>query len=334
MAMRIRNIFTGLMFLALITSSCEENVQVFAPTEFIPVVYCLLNPEDTVQSVRVSRVFQDKRSRSEWDNEYDQYLADTLNRIYIETIDISGAHVTTHFKWIEQIRPANDSVFARTDLFTSKLMPSYSTVYQLYVYYPEIKKMVSGIITTLTRIQLVDPAIVPGRKMVIAPTQPYELRWYSFGESQYFQGIVDVNYLEEEIDQIVAKSIRMTLRPVLESRNDVINSQNINGRQFLMTLRDQIPVQADVRRKMADLDFTFYFGGPELALFVNSGLNPKGAVGQVVDFTNLDNARGLFSSISSIRIPGVPLAEQTIDTIALHELTRNLNFLRSHEDFK
>ena len=82
-----------------------------------------------------------------------------------------------------------------------------------------------------------------------------------------------------------------------------------------------------------DIDFTFYYGGTELALFAHSGFDPKGAEGMVVDFTNLDNGRGLFSSISSIRVPGIPLAGQTLDTIALHELTRKLNFLRSYEDF-
>jgi len=325
---------TGFWLLALLLSSCEENVQVFAPSEFIPVVYCLLNPEDSVQTVRVSRLFQDRRSQAEWQSDYDRYLADTLNRIYIEAIDPAGARATTYFKWTEQIRPVYDSVYTRTDLFTARLKPGYGLVYQLYVYYPEIKKMASAKIRTLTKIQLVDPAIVPGRKLVIAPSQPYMIRWYGSKESIYFQGIVDIHYLEEESGQIIAKSIRMPLRPVLESQTAILISQNISGIHFLQALRDQIPVQDGVRRKMADIDFTFYFGGAELAIFANSGFDPKGAEGMVVDFTNLDNARGLFSSISSIRVTSIPLAEQTLDTIALHELTRNLNFLRSHEDFK
>lgn len=322
------------LLIVLGLASCEEGIQVFAPNEFTPVVYCLLDPKDSVQTVRVSRLFQDKRSQAEWQSLYDEYLADTLNRTYIEAIDTTGVRTVTYFRWSEQIRSASDSVYACTNLFTANLKPGFGQAYQLYVYFPEISKMASAKIRTLTQIQLVDPAIVPGRKMVIAPSQPYVIRWYGSQQSAYFQGVADLNYLEEDSVQIVAKSVRMQLRPVMESKTEILNSQNISGMHFLQTLRDQIPVQAGVRRKMTDIDFTFYFAGPELALFANSGFDPKGAEGTVVDFTNLDNARGLFSSISNIRVAGVPLADQTLDTIALHELTRNLNFLRSNEDFQ
>lgn len=315
-------------------SACREDVEVFAKPEFIPVVYCLLDPEDSVQTVRISRVFQDRRSQLEWQGEYDGYLADSLNRIYMEAPGSDGSKITTRFKWKEEIRLVNDTVFARTDLYTANLRPGYGIDYQLYVYYPEISKIVYGKTRTVTRVQLVDPALVPGRKVVIAPSQPYVIRWFGTTESVFFQGILDVNYLEDNGQQFISATIRIPLRPVVQYPTINVISQNFSGMHWLQSLRDQIPVRDSVRRKLADLDFTLYFGGAELALFANSGLNPKGPEGAVADFTNLENARGLFSSISSIRVPGIPLADQTLDTVALHEVTRNLNFLRSYEDFK
>lgn len=328
--------FPGIMLYLLILSlgACREDVEVFAKPEFIPVVYCLLDPEDSIQTVRISRVFQDRRTQLEWQGEYDGYLADSLNRIYLEAPGPSGSKVTTRFQWKEQIRPVNDTSFARTDLFTANLKPGYGTDYQLYVYYPEISRIVFGKTRTVTRIQLVDPALVPGRKVVIAPSQPYVIRWFGTVESVFFQGILDVNYLEEMGNQIVSHKITIPLRPVVQYSTTNVISQNFSGMHWLQSLRDQIPARDSVRRKLADLDFTFYFGGAELALFANSGLNPKRPEGTVADFTNLENARGLFSSISSIRVTGIPLADQTLDTVALHVLTRKLNFLRSHEDFE
>jgi hypothetical protein len=87
-----------------------------------------------------------------------------------------------------------------------------------------------------------------------------------------------------------------------------------------------------VKRKLTGFDFTFLYGGEELALFANSGLNPKGSEGMVVDFSNLDNARGIFSSMSSLEVVGIPLSDQTQDNIALNPLTKKLNFLLCHED--
>ena len=35
--------------------SCEDDIEVFSGEESVPIVYCLLNPYDTVQYVRISR---------------------------------------------------------------------------------------------------------------------------------------------------------------------------------------------------------------------------------------------------------------------------------------
>lgn len=316
----------------LIPTSCEEDFQVDAEAEFIPVVYCLLNPEDSVQIVRVSRVFKDKRAGLPLEIQYDTYLADTLNAIYIDTFEAEGKTTTIPFKRIGQLENGPNPPVPDY-LYSAVMRPGYGKDYQLNVYFPGISKMVSGKIRTLTRIELIDPAAVPGRKLVISPSQPYMIRWYSTKESVYFQGKVELNYLEEENGLIQAKAVEMPLRPVMITKSDVLNSQNISGMHFLQALRDQISIKSGVRRKMADIDFTFYYGGVELALFASSGYDPQGADGTAVDFSNLENGRGLFSSISQVRVTEIPLAEQTLDTIALHELTRHLNFLRSYEDF-
>jgi type IV secretory pathway VirB4 component len=104
-------------------------------------------------------------------------------------------------------------------------------------------------------------------------------------------------------------------------------------RLSLLSLKNQIPVKEGVRRKLTTIDFTFYYGGTEIALFANSGLSPKGLEGTVQDFSNLDNARGLFSSLSTIQVNALFLSNQSIDTIALNSVTKPLNFLKSHEEF-
>ncbi len=114
---------------------------------------------------------------------------------------------------------------------------------------------------------------------------------------------------------------------VLQYTNEPILSQNVGGMHLLLSPKNQIPVKEGVRRKLTTIDFTFYFGGTEIALFANSGLSPKGLEGTVQDFSNLDNARGLFSSLSTIQVNGLFLSNQSIDTIALNSVTKPLNFL-------
>ena len=251
----------GVIIVSLALHACEQDVDVFTTPKFTPVVYCLLNPQDSIQTVRVSRVFQDRKNLTDWEQTFDRYLNDTTKRIYI------------------------------------------------------------------------DPAIVPGRKMVIDPTQAYVIRWFGLPGTAYYQGIFHINYLEKRSGEIRSKTVSMPLSAVLQYPDESIFSQNVNGNYLLKTLKDSIPVLDSVSRKIVDLDFTFIYGGTELALFSNSGINPLGLSDRVSDFTNLDNARGVFSSISRLKVYGIPLSSQSADTIAMHNLTKNLNFIGSDEDF-
>jgi len=313
--------------------SCEEDVQVLASPEFIPVVYCLLNPADSIQTVRVSRVFQDRQQLSDWEREFDRYIGDSLNQIYLEHVGEQGDHKIWNFSFDKRIRLAGDSVFAITLLFTTPYVPDFTSDYQLYVYFHETKTMVSSKIRTLSKVRLIDPAMVPGRKMVIDPTQPYIIRWNSAAGASCFQGIFQINYLEEESDQITGKSIEMPMAVVFQYADQAVLSQNVSGTHLLQSLKTQIPFKTGVRRKLTSIDFSFYYGGTEMALFTNSGMNPKGPEGMVLDFSNFINARGMFSSISSIEVSGLSLSAASLDTIALNPITKTLNFLSSHEDF-
>jgi hypothetical protein len=120
--------------------SCDSDIELYSPPEFTPVVYCLLNPQDSVQTVRVSRVFQNRSKLLEWEETFDNYLKDTTKRIYIESIDEGGRRAVTNFSYSERLRSDNDSLFASTDLYTSRLKPSHLSDYSLYVYFRRLKQ--------------------------------------------------------------------------------------------------------------------------------------------------------------------------------------------------
>jgi len=329
--------YSLLALICLLTSgvfqSCEQDVDLFAPPKFTPVVYCLLNPQDSIQTVRVSRVFQNGDDLLFWEKTFDNYLKDSTKRIYMESIDEQSLRTIIDFSYSEGFRSSDDSLFACTDLYTCRLTPSHLRKYSLYVYFPETRTMASGKIKPIAPVQLIDPSIVPGRKMVIDPTQAYVIRWFGSPGTAYYQGIFHINYLEKISGEIRSKTLSMPLNAVLKYPDEAVFSQNIGGTLLLRTLKEGIPELDSVSRKFVNFDFTFIYGGIELALFSNSGINPLGISDRVSDYSNLDNARGVFSSISRIHVYGIPVEDQSIDTISMNKITRNLNFLSSHEDF-
>ncbi len=313
--------------------SCEQKVDLFQESKFIPVIYCLLNPQDSVQVVRVSRVFQNTDQYSKWEEEYDRYLRDTIVRIYIEDIDSEGFRNIHSCTLIDEKLGEDNFSLTFTRLYQCCLKPEQKAEYQLYAYFPEVQTMASAKIRVLSPVNLIDPAIVPGRKIVIDPTQPYTIRWMGSKGAAYYQGILKINYLEKKNDEIMWKTTQMVLDPVLKYPEEAVFSQSISGVHLLNTLRDSIPVLDSVTRKVENFDFTFIYGGEELALFTNSGINPLGLTDRVSDYSNLDNARGVFSSISRIEVFGIPLCEQSADTIALNKITKELGFIKSDEEF-
>jgi hypothetical protein len=327
-----KNLIAWFIIICLGLQSCEQDVDVFTSSKFTPVVYCLLNPQDSFQKLRVSRVFQDRTEQTQWEVQYDEYLGDSNNRLYIESIDQDGQRHNINFDFSGKLQ-ADDNHFADTRLYTCKLKPVQASSYQLYVYFPENQTMASAKIQVLSPVRLIDPSVVPGRKMVIDPTQPYIIRWYGSMGTAYYQGIFHINYLEKKLDEVQSKTVSMVLDPVLQYPEKSVFSQNINGTNLLKFLSESIPVKDSVRRKVVDFGFTFIYGGEELALFTNSGINPMGLSDRVSDYSNLDNARGVFSSISRLEVFGVRLVDQSMDTIAMHPLTSHLNFVKSDEDF-
>jgi len=322
-----------ILLLLRILYSCEQEIQVNAPPEFIPVVYCLLDPDKDVQTLRISRVFQDKNGYSEWDDTYDSNFKDTSFIAYIEMVDGSGERSIWWFSYVEEMRSDNDSVFAITQIFETTLKPILSTNYQMYVYFPVLQTMVSASTLTVSNVSIIDPMLVPGRKLVILPNQPYTLRWIGSQGTSYYQGIFKINYLEKELNEIRSKSIEIVMRPILQEPDEGFFNQNLTGTRVLKSLRDKIKINASITRKIINVDFSLYYGGVELALFSHTGVDPAGPMGMALDYSNLDNARGVFSSLTSKAVYSLALAEQTIDTIALHLITKPLNFLEYDEDF-
>jgi hypothetical protein len=103
------------LILVWILTACQQDVDLYTESKFTQVKYCLLNPQDTVQKLRVSRVFQDRTEQTKWEVQYDEYLNDSNNRMYIESIDQDGQRHNTYFEFSEKLQN-DDNHFADTRL--------------------------------------------------------------------------------------------------------------------------------------------------------------------------------------------------------------------------
>lgn len=316
-------VVTGIALIA----GCEDQIDILAPPEFIPVVYCLLDPDQDVQKLRISRVFQESDPKKISDPLVNSY------KVWMESRNENNDRELFNFYYVTERTERFQNQTHITHLFESEMKPERTTVYQLYVYFPELNKMVSGTTKTVGDVSIIDPAIVPGREIVLHPYESYTFRWSTGQSSSYYQGVIRINYLEKENHEISSKSVDLVMRPILTEPDLVYFNQNLTGIGFLNNLKENIPIISVVERKLISLDYSLYHGGYELMLFSQAAVNPNAFSNMTSDYSNLDNGRGVFSSLTALSVNNLSFAEQTIDTLAFHPLTKSLNFISSDEDF-
>ena len=84
---------------------------------------------------------------------------------------------------------------------------------------------------------------------------------------------------------------------------------------------------------MISFDVELYAGGEELALAASMGYGTFQSFTGLNEYSNIDGAIGVFSSISSTSSHNNRFSDITIDYIASSDSTRHLGFLKHDQDF-
>ena len=119
------------------------------------------------------------------------------------------------------------------------------------------------------------------------------------------------------------------------SNNDVscCNSMDttINGTKFYPFLKVNLQSNPSIRRRALEdpIEFIFTLGADDLYSYIRSGSAQTGITSLSVqnDFTNIQNGLGIFSSRYNKIIPGVKMADRSLDSLSCGSSTKDLNFV-------
>jgi len=98
--------------------------------------------------------------------------------------------------------------------------------------------------------------------------------------------------------------------------------------EFYSILSSEIEVNNSATRILDSIDVEILGAGEELVQYREIGLANTGITSSQVipTFTNLSEGRGIFSSISNIYTSGFKVADRTIDSVQVNQITQDLNF--------
>lgn len=319
-----------LLFLGCIISSlvsCNNEVDLYTDSPPVPVVYCLLDQADSIQYVRIGRSYQAGANSAEQPPEADSTVWNILHQVYIEEYSGDSKLNTYFFEPDTTIR--KDSGFfptANLRLFSSPLKPVPGNTYQLYVYFPDLKKMVSGRITVHNLPEIVDPLPLSIRKINFEPGQLFTVRWYPGINTGVYELVFRVHYRDSSAGGEEFKSADYSSHGIFDLKTDQLQEYSMGGPAFFKAMAGHIPVVDSIRREVISLEFVMISGGIDLGFHYRSLIESGSAFTNLAEYSGLRNGIGIFSSRTETRVPNLTLSEVTIDMLAHGDGTKSLGF--------
>jgi len=320
------------LFVVGILPSCTDEVKVHldAPLEK-PLIYCILNPTDSVQYMRVQRIFlgnQDVRTMaSQPDSIYFSKVQAQLERL-------EGGLVHEILPFYPTTSILKDSGFFTTlnHIIYEVKKPIYSgATYNLIVTIDGIPNAAIAVTTPQTDLKVVTWNGWPGKSINMVNQSFSQVIWKSLpGVNSYelsylfrYYDLSDQDTVEHQITWKVPDKISAAGTAI---GDDITYEVPIS--QWFLFLADHIPNRPEVKRRIAGkFDLLWEYKGAAFEDFYGRNLlRNKEMWLDYALFSNITDAIGIFSFQSCYRADRIDISLYTLERITTHPLTKDLKF--------
>ncbi|MEA1875546.1 MAG: hypothetical protein U9N86_01665 [Bacteroidota bacterium] len=219
-------------------SACSDELELVADSGYSPVVYCILNPDDSVHYLRIGKsylAFDDVRENPPHSDSlvyHEDFYAYLAENIHGEQGDIYYFEPSDKY--------VRDSGFFNTEnleLLKVKCQLKVGSEYSLYIYSPELPKLIVGSTYIIPPVKILEPVYMPGREITILPEQGYNLRWTHPSKYAVYQPVLRIHYREGDREFQTHKSMDIQLPHVALVSDVSVVIDFINGQNFYNYLK-------------------------------------------------------------------------------------------------
>lgn len=318
------------MVLALgaLLGACENEVYINADYKETIVVYALLDPQDSIQYIKVNKAYlnQDLGALQTAKISDSLYLDST----HVELRRLANGQIIVCT--MEEGPKKDSGIFAnnRNLLWVTREKIFPNEEYEITITNPLTKtKAVSNTKTVgITKIR--SPFIDQTNIFSMGPeyvTISYVVAPNAFSYDARFHV-----YLEE-IDgaDTNKKTEKMVTWRVLNNflvGNNSSPMRQIPRLSFLQFLQSNINASPKLKHRIKWVGITVYAGNQTLVDYISVNEPSIGIVQKQAEFSNIEGGYGLFASRSTSKVWYVPMDPASIVYLQKHELTKALNFVR------
>lgn len=318
---RIAGILLSLVFLF----SCETEIDVFREKDTTPVVWCLLDQDQEIQTLRLSRSYVSFQASIPPDSP-DSVLLSQAIEIALEQVN---GDIVEKRAFFEAVEIEKDSGFFPSSIhwiYQTDMMILPDTEYKLIIYHENEDKIVYSTCTTVTPFDIANPKYPELREIQFHTSHNPQFYWTRSENAGIFQMGYIFHYDEFSGDFFDSKELELSFNTTFVTDNSAnFYNQSINSNQFYIKLKEALPADPGILRRFKSMDAFIVSGGQELAYLIKT--QTGGQTFSLMEFTNIYNGIGVFSSRMSRRITGFKITDQTLDSLAYGRYTNDLNFL-------
>lgn len=317
------------LFLAsILAMGCSNEIDLFEEGDTIPVVYCLLNPQEDIQYLRLAKIYTVTKETYQNNPVPDSTQLSEPSLIYIEEYD-ENEDVEEIYYFSQTDFPVRDSgLFSdhSYSLYKAEFKPVEGKTYILYVYFPDKDKIISGKTVVMDIPVLIDPVDVPYRMITFDSLSRMVVRWTPAQNGGLYQGVFRFHYAEQSGGNTDNKYVDFATPLFSGIEAEYVSEKVINPNNFFINLSENIPIITGVIRIPISIEFQFYATGIDVALQIHSTGSRSGDFPSIFEYSNLIGGVGIFSSFVSFRVPNLKLSPVSIRNLQTHPLTRDLGF--------
>lgn len=333
-------ILFAIVGLSSLYSSCDNELNVIAEFEDIPVVYAMLNLNDTAHYIRVEKAFVDPTTAAT------ELALDPSNLYYdnaqvqVKNLRTEETYTFTRVDGNNEGFPRDEGAFAQSPNYLYKYKPTGAEVLgnggdalQFILNRGDELEVVTAETRLVSDLNITKPEITPNVNTIRA-TSTFDIRTrFDLDDAFLFDVYVILNIKEKAIDgtEWVDKSLSWNIGRNLEPEANATSPNlvaSVAKGAFLNYLASTLEADPNIVRTFSTLDIRVDAAGAELQRTVELGRVNSGITSSQVtpSYTNLSEGEGIFSSRNSAVSEGFFLHSDSRDSLRNSPTTAALQF--------
>lgn len=311
-------------FAVLFILSCDNDLDLITDFKEVPVVYGLLDLNDTAQYIRVERAFADQGISA-------NDIAQNPDSLYFDDITVKLFNLNSNREFTLDRVDGNDEglireegVFAQAPNYLYKIITSDTLMREG----DSVQLQISGVFTdrlvTSTADIFEKPFFVTPNTLGFEKNKKVAINWNTDDEAKIYSASFIFPVTEFNSNGgVEEKLLRWN---VLNNSEDT--RLEVEGASFFSFLQGALDADPSITRSLGLAQFELVTGNKALADYIRVGQANLGITssGEIPTFSNLSEGLGLFGSKTVDLRVNIPYKQVTLDSLFDGSVTSNLNF--------